>query len=223
MTEENIFNNGIIYKIQCNDDNIKDFYIGSTTNLKKRIYQHKNRCNNENNEKHNYKVYQTIRQNGGFINWNFLIIENVSCNNKLELLTRERHFYNILKPSLNTLRPIISKYEKKEYREANKDKIKQQNKEYREVNKDKIKEYYKDNKDKIREYYKERYKANKEQIIERSKEYYEANKLQKLEYYKERYNANKDKIKEYREANKDKINERQREYRRRRKEQIKNI
>jgi hypothetical protein len=212
MTEENIFNNGVIYKIQCNDANIKDFYIGSTTNLKRRIHQHKNRCNNENNEKYNLKVCQTIRENGGFNNWNFLIVENLRCNNKIELLTRERHFYDILKPSLNTYRPTTSEDEKNEYREVNKDKIKEYQKEYNEANKDKLKEQKKE--------YRE---ANKDKRKEQAKEYREANKDIIKEYRKEYNKANKDKRKEYYEANKDRIKDKMKEYRKRQKEQIKNI
>ena len=89
---------------------------------------------------------------------------------------------------------------KKEYRENNKDKIKE-----------KKKEYYKKNKDKLKEKYKERYKNNKDKIKEYYKEYYEENKDKLKEKYKERYKNNKDKIKEkkkeYHENNKDKFKE----------------
>ena len=53
----------IIYKLCCNDINITDIYIGHTTNIIKRKYQHKNCCNNEKNKNYNYKVYQYIRDN----------------------------------------------------------------------------------------------------------------------------------------------------------------
>ena len=65
-------------------------------------------------------------------------------------------------------------YTKKEYYQANKDKLKEQIKEYRQANKDKIKEqkkeYYQENKDKIKEQKKEYYQANKEKILERDKQ-----------------------------------------------------
>jgi len=78
-----------------------------------------------------------------------------------------------------------NKEKKKEYYEANKEKIKEKKKDYYEANKEKKKE-------KRKEYY----KANKEQIKEYGKEYYEANKEKKKEYGKEYYEANKEKIKE---------------------------
>ena len=38
----------IIYKIRCEDENITDIYVGSTTNFIKRKNIHKSVCNNEN-------------------------------------------------------------------------------------------------------------------------------------------------------------------------------
>ena len=95
----------------------------------------------------------------------------------------------------------------KQYREQNKDKIKQYREQYQEQNKDKIKEqskqYYEENKDKKKQYYEQ----NKDKIKEQSKQYYEQNKDKKKQYYEQ----NKDKIKEqrkqYYEQNKDKIKE----------------
>ena len=40
----------IIYKIVCNDLNIKDCYIGSTTSFTKRKNRHKSNCNNKKTE-----------------------------------------------------------------------------------------------------------------------------------------------------------------------------
>tara|TARA_R110002167_G_scaffold276508_1_gene482469 strand:+ start:293 stop:1003 length:711 start_codon:yes stop_codon:yes gene_type:complete len=67
--------------------------------------------------------------------------------------------------------------QRKEWRQANKEKINEKRKEYYQANKEKEKEYYQANKEKIKEQRKEYRKANKEQ----SKKYYKANK----EYYKE--------------------------------------
>jgi len=93
---------------------------------------------------------------------------------------------------------INKKQYQKEYREKNKDKIKEVGKEYREKNKDKIKEvkkeYYEKNKDKIKEYR----EKNKDKIKEVKKEYREKNKDKIKEVGKEYYEKNKDKIKESR-------------------------
>jgi len=65
-------------------------------------------------------------------------------------------------------------YTKKEYYQANKDKLKEQIKEYRQANKDKIKEqkkeYYQENKEKFKEQKKEYYQANKQKILAYNKE-----------------------------------------------------
>ena len=41
------YENGLIYKVCCNDPTISDCYIGSTTNIVKRKQNHKHNCNNE--------------------------------------------------------------------------------------------------------------------------------------------------------------------------------
>ena len=68
---------GYIYKICCNDAIVKDFYIGSTANIKERKRCHKKACNNENNKDHYCKLYKCIRKNGGFENWNIIVIKQV--------------------------------------------------------------------------------------------------------------------------------------------------
>ena len=39
-----------IYKIYCKDESIKDIYIGSTSNFKRRKRDHRSRCNNSNGD-----------------------------------------------------------------------------------------------------------------------------------------------------------------------------
>ena len=60
------YENSCIYKIKHNEDyNDENIYIGSTCNLIRRRCYHKYCCNNENNKKYNYPLYQYIRENGG--------------------------------------------------------------------------------------------------------------------------------------------------------------
>ena len=94
----------------------------------------------------------------------------------------------------------------KQYYQKNKEQILEQRREYREQNRDKIKQYYEQNKDKFRE-------QNRDKI----KQYYETNKEHIREKQQQYYEQNKDKWKEYRERNKDKIREYQRQYRKRKK------
>ena len=59
----------VIYKIVCNDLNIPDCYVGSTTNFSRRKNGHKTACNNSNLKNHNLKIYLAIRANSGWDNW----------------------------------------------------------------------------------------------------------------------------------------------------------
>ena len=84
------------------------------------------------------KVYQTIRNNGGCINWSMIKVEDYPCSDKLEATKQERYWYEFLNADLNSVIPYRSNEElkeyNKEYREANTDKIKEYGKEYRQAN-----------------------------------------------------------------------------------------
>ena len=148
------YQNSIIYKICCKDVNIKEIYVGSTANqLRIRKSKHKYCCNNENDNNYNLYVYQFIRQNGGFDNWDVVIVENVKCENKQELHKKERFYIEELGAELNKQVPSRSL---EEWKQDNKETILEKNK-----------EYYENNKKTITEYKKEWYKDNKETILEK--------------------------------------------------------
>ena len=70
----------VIYKITCTNPDIKSIYVGHTFNLYNRSLEHKSNCYNQNNKQYYSKLYTTIRNNGGFNNWNIEEIENyVDC------------------------------------------------------------------------------------------------------------------------------------------------
>ena len=96
------YNNSVIYKIQCNDKNIKGIYIGSTTNFNQRKYRHKYCCNNKSSNSHEYKIYQFIRHNKGWDNFNMSVVKRVNCKNKPELIKHEKSIIKTLNPSLNS-------------------------------------------------------------------------------------------------------------------------
>ena len=95
------YSKSIIYKLCCKDPLIKEEYIGSTTNKNRRKSQHKCYYNKENDIKYNYPVYKFIRENGGFDNWDMIIIEEYPCENKNQLEVRERYWIEERKPKLN--------------------------------------------------------------------------------------------------------------------------
>lgn len=75
--EEIDYSNTIIYKICCKDSSIQDVYIGHTTNFTQRKYSHKLACNSSNNK---LKIYNIIRQTGGWNNWDMIEIAKYNCN-----------------------------------------------------------------------------------------------------------------------------------------------
>jgi len=145
------YSKSLIYKLCCKNPEIKEIYVGSTTNLIKRKYYHKYDCNNVNSKAYNHYKYQFIRDNGGFKNWDMVLIENYACENKRQLEKRERYFIELLNTTLNSYTPFLTEEEKKEqkkeydkeYRENHIEEIKEKDKNYKENNKDKIKEYFK--------------------------------------------------------------------------------
>lgn len=152
----------IIYKIVCNDLNIKECYVGHTTDFKSRKYNHKQSVENINHKDYNSKKSTFIREHGKWSNWSMIQIETYECNNLQEAIARERYWYEILGSSLNSNVPSRSK---KEYSKDNKEYILKKSKEYLEQNKEQIKEKKK-----------QHYEDNKEEILEKRKDYYEKNK-----------------------------------------------
>lgn len=174
------YSNTIIYKIVCKDLEIKDVYVGHTTDFTNRKYQHKSACSCENDKHYNYKVYEFIRENGGWDNFEMIEIEKYNCKDANEARARERYWYEELNATLNSSVPNRNhKESSKEYYELNKDKLKEYKKVWKELNKDKIKGWHKTNyelnKDKLKECIKEYKKINKDKINERVR----ARKLQK--------------------------------------------
>ena len=114
------YKNGVIYKICCKDENIKDVYVGSSCSHTKRKSAHKRACTKKDNKEYNYPVYRYIRDNGGWENWDFVLLEEYPCENKNQLVIRERYWFELLGTKLNSQYPERTK---KEYYEENKEKI----------------------------------------------------------------------------------------------------
>jgi len=102
-----------IYKIVSKDSSITNFYIGSTTNWTKRKQEHKCRCNTENNKKCNLKIYEIMRENGGFENFNMILVEDFPCKNRREAEKREQYWKDLLKPDMNMINCANYEFTKK--------------------------------------------------------------------------------------------------------------
>lgn len=96
------YSNTIIYKLFCKDTNIQNIYIGYTTNFKDRINVHRRCCNNSANKSYNMRMYEFIRNNGGWDNWTFDILQTISCSSKLEARENEKKWMRYYNPGLNT-------------------------------------------------------------------------------------------------------------------------
>ena len=125
-----------IYKIEHVDDDTL-VYVGHTTNFDKRKTAHKYSCKNDNDTRYNYKVYQMIRQNGGWEMFKMIEVEKCPCNDRREAERRENEVMKELKASMNTYKSFIQEMSEyhKEYYELHKEKKKEQVKEYQKNNK----------------------------------------------------------------------------------------
>jgi hypothetical protein len=107
MPKETVdYSNTIIYKIHCRDISVTDVYVGHTTNFIQRKYSHKVSCNNL---KNNLKIYNVIRSNGGWDNWEMNEIAKYCCKDSTEARIKEQHHYEELKASLNSGPPYVDK------------------------------------------------------------------------------------------------------------------
>jgi hypothetical protein len=136
-------------------------YIGSCEYMRLRINRHKETCSNENSMGYNYKVYQFVRENGG---WDYFdIVEICKCDID-KLRETEQYHMDFVKPSLNTINAYVSEEDrrqqmrdcKKLYHKKNQDKNNEKSREYYHKNNEKLKEnakkYREKNKDKLKEW-----------------------------------------------------------------------
>ena len=158
-----------IYKIACKDESVADdIYVGSSKNIKERTHDHKYNCHNENSSSYNLKIYETIRDFGGWDNWNLIVLEEMINTTKSQATIREEHIRVELGATLNSQKAStglgfigLTKIES---------------------NRERCKIHYKQNSEKICEYQKEYRIGNREKILEYKKEYYKQNSEKRIEY-----------------------------------------
>jgi group I intron endonuclease len=118
-----------IYKIVCLS-NPALIYVGSTKNYCHRIHSHKYYANQDDK---NFYLYESIRENGGWENWECCIIENFESDNRHDATLREGFYIDTLNACLNMVKihhteelrkKAMAKAHKKYY-EGNRDIIKQ--------------------------------------------------------------------------------------------------
>ena len=150
------YSKGKIYKIIDNTNG--NIYIGSTTQpLSKRLTDHKADLK----KKYCCSSFEIIKND----NYSIILIEEVNCENKEQLLRAERYHIE----NNDCINKNIPFRKNKEYYEKNKEQLLEKNK-----------EYYEKNKEQLLEKAKEFYQKNKEQILEYKKQYNQKKKLGKI-------------------------------------------
>ena len=109
------YENTEIYKIICLDIDVKEFYIGHTTNIKQRDNTHKQNCN-PNHSKSDMNLYKFIREHGGYDNRHMEIIESYKCENLNQACEREQYWIEQMNPELNDRKANLTAEEKRLYR-----------------------------------------------------------------------------------------------------------
>ena len=100
------YSNTIFYKIRCKNPDVKDVYIGHTINFVERKRAHKHSCTYENNSNYNCKVYNIIRQYGGWDNWKMEIIAFHECEDQSAARKLEQKYFEEHNATLNSIEPL---------------------------------------------------------------------------------------------------------------------
>jgi hypothetical protein len=191
---------GVIYKLH--NDDITEIYIGSTADKKQRKKQHKSDCNNEYSEEYNRKVYKFIRNNGGWDNWKFEVIERFPCENEIQLRIRERYHYDLLKPELNMIRPFITKEELKKYQAK-------WRKEHKKVILKNSAKRYQDNREEIQKQHAINYQEHREERQKQHAINYQEHREERRKQHAINYKANQEEIRKRHAINREKNREKQ--------------
>jgi hypothetical protein len=100
------YSNTVFYKIYCKNPDVKDVYIGHTTNFVQRKHGHKRSCANPKADNYNCKVYNAIREFGGWDNWKMEIIAFRECADSYEARKIEQQYFEQYNATLNSIEPM---------------------------------------------------------------------------------------------------------------------
>lgn len=105
-----------IYILYCKNLSVKDEYVGKSVDIYSRIHNHKSDCNSEVKKKSDTRLYNFMRQHGGFKEWEFSVLElcprHITDKKEMsEWLTQaEIKWIKQLEPTLNTQHSSSYKY-----------------------------------------------------------------------------------------------------------------
>lgn len=177
------------YRFVCENPNIINTYVGSTSNFEKRKQSHKSAYNNTDTSSR--LVYQTIKNNGGWNSWKMIEIETRLVKNKREAERIEQEYIEKFNADMNMIKAIeirsIPEIGKQYYIEN------------AEIIKTKQKQYYIENTEQCKQYAEEYRKKHREESIEYQKVYRVEQASKISDANKKRHEKNIDAIKTYRE------------------------
>lgn len=126
--------NGFIYCIFSNLDKSNNLYIGSTTNILRRIRNHRYNCRKTPQLQ---KIYTHINERGG--NLEYKILESKFIENRKELyLLEKKYILKYTSDNINIFNIAIPTRTKIEYYNDNKKKLTEESKNYYQNNKNNI-------------------------------------------------------------------------------------
>ena len=92
------YDNCKIYKIVCKNLDVKDCYVGWTTNFIQCKSNHKQKCKKDIDR---IILYNVIKYHGGWDNWEMIEIEKFKCNDRNELNNKRREWREKLNANLH--------------------------------------------------------------------------------------------------------------------------
>ena len=99
----NDYSNTHIYKFVSKDSSIKNCYVGHTVNFSDRKRIHKM----DYIKYPERRLYKFISENGGWDNWDMILIETINCKNNSEAKLREEYWIKELKAHLNMNKSVF--------------------------------------------------------------------------------------------------------------------
>lgn len=97
------YSNTYIYKFICKDSSIKNCYVGHTVN-----FSHRKHIHNLDYIKYpERRLYKFISENGGWDNWDMIVIETINCKNNSEAKLREGYWIKELNADLNMNKSVF--------------------------------------------------------------------------------------------------------------------
>jgi hypothetical protein len=153
------YDNTHFYKLICKDVDVTEMYVGHTTNFSTRKKQHRICATNPQGKFLNLRVYNYINDNGGWDNFDMILIARLKCEDKLEALKIERSYIEELRATLNK---VIPSRTQQEWTNDNIEKVRQYKEKY-------------ENKEQRSQRHEKEYSEHREEVIEKAKQYYKDN------------------------------------------------